>query len=150
MVDEGYGEAINIAARKWPKSADGFVYVPFSFPPTASDEEKSAIARTVTEFKNKTCIRYDLSILGSPLVFLRNINVVIKLIQISNLFNLNTVCDLMIQQQTLIIFTSIHTAWDVNHTLEEGEVVRLSAAITACIMVDHGPCWLMKLCMLSV
>ena len=64
MVDEGYGEAINIAARKWPKSADGFVYVPFSFPATASEEEKSAIARTVTEFKNKTCIRYDLSILG--------------------------------------------------------------------------------------
>ena len=78
MVDDGYGEAINIAARKWPKSADGLVYVPFSFPPTASEDEKSAIARTVTEFKNKTCIRYDLSILRSPIVFSRNIYVVIK------------------------------------------------------------------------
>ena len=58
MVDEGLGAAINIQERLWPKSNDGFVYVPISFPATASKDEKAAIARTVTEFKNNTCIRY--------------------------------------------------------------------------------------------
>ena len=56
--DERLGEAINIAQRKWPKSDDGFVDVPISFPSFASKEEKAAIARVITEFKNNTCIRY--------------------------------------------------------------------------------------------
>ena len=56
--DERLGEAINIAQRKWPKSDDGFVNVPISFPSFATKEEKAAIARVITEFKNKTCIRY--------------------------------------------------------------------------------------------
>ena len=56
--DERQGEAINIAQRKWPKSDDGFVNVPISFPSFASKDEKAAIARVITEFKNNTCIRY--------------------------------------------------------------------------------------------
>ena len=53
MVDDALGAAVNIQARKWPKSDDGFVYIPISFPASASKDEKSAIARTVTEFKKQ-------------------------------------------------------------------------------------------------
>ena len=57
MMDQGMGASVNIPQRKWPKSEDGYVYVPFSFPATATKDEKAAIARTVTEFNNNTCIR---------------------------------------------------------------------------------------------
>jgi hypothetical protein len=56
-MDQGISAAVNIPQRKWPKSEDGHVYIPFSFPSTATKDEKAAIARTVTEFNNNTCIR---------------------------------------------------------------------------------------------
>ena len=54
---DGIGDVTNITKRKWPKADDGYVYIPISFPTTASVKEKAAIARTIIEFANKTCIR---------------------------------------------------------------------------------------------
>lgn len=57
IVDDGFADTINVAERKWPKSEDGKVYIPISFPATASPDHKAAIARTILEFENKTCVR---------------------------------------------------------------------------------------------
>ena len=45
---------------KWPKSADGLVRVPYKIPSGLSKERRGDIAKTVKEFKDKTCIRYTL------------------------------------------------------------------------------------------
>jgi len=42
---------------KWPKSADGLVRVPYKIPSGLSKERRGDIAKTVKEFKDKTCIR---------------------------------------------------------------------------------------------
>ena len=57
IVEDGFSDVINISSRKWPKSVDGKVYIPISFPATASADQRAAIARTIQEFENKTCIR---------------------------------------------------------------------------------------------
>ena len=58
ILPDPHGDVINIEAKKWPKAADGMVYIPISFPDSATKIEKAAIARTIMEFENKTCIRY--------------------------------------------------------------------------------------------
>ena len=40
--------------KKWPTIGQ-YVVVPFTFPSTATEQEKADIARMVIEFKNKTC-----------------------------------------------------------------------------------------------
>ena len=57
IVPDPLGDVTNIAAKKWPKAADGMVYIPISFPDSATKNEKAAIARTMLEFENKTCVR---------------------------------------------------------------------------------------------
>ena len=57
IIPDPPGDVINIKERKWPKAADGKVYIPISFPDSATKIERAAIARTIMEFKNKTCIR---------------------------------------------------------------------------------------------
>ena len=57
IVPDPPGDVIDIAEKKWPKADDGKVYIPISFPETATKIEKAAIARTIMEFENKTCIR---------------------------------------------------------------------------------------------
>ena len=57
IVPDPVGDVINIKDKKWPKASDGKVYIPISFPDSATKIERAAIARTIMEFTNKTCIR---------------------------------------------------------------------------------------------
>ena len=58
-------EIISNADKKWPKIGE-YVYVPFTFPSTASEQAKADIARVVLEFRNNTCIWYVLGINLAP------------------------------------------------------------------------------------
>ena len=42
--------------KKWPKLGE-YVVVPFTFPSSSSEQQKADVARTVVEFRNKTCVR---------------------------------------------------------------------------------------------
>ena len=44
--------------KKWKKSEDGLVRVPYEVPSHFSESQRLAIARTVMEYAAKTCIRY--------------------------------------------------------------------------------------------
>ena len=52
----GYDDVTTIKDKKWPKTNE-FVTIPFTFPSTASKQDKADIARVVKEFERKTCIR---------------------------------------------------------------------------------------------
>ena len=50
----GFG---NIADRKWKPKVGPFVQIPYTFPDTTSARDKAEIAKTVKEFRTKTCIK---------------------------------------------------------------------------------------------
>ena len=52
-----FEDVTTIKDRKWPKRND-LVTIPFTFPSSASKQDKADIARVVKEFERKTCIRY--------------------------------------------------------------------------------------------
>ena len=55
--DENYlNDVVNRADAKWPK-INGHVVIPFTFPGTASKQDKADIAHVVNEFEEKTCVR---------------------------------------------------------------------------------------------
>ena len=56
--DEGFDDVTTRKDAKWPKLNDT-VTVPYTFPSTASKQDKADIARVVKEFETKTCIRYE-------------------------------------------------------------------------------------------
>ena len=47
-----------VKRRKWPKSSDGKVYVPYTIPSYMSSMKKALLAKVVLEYESKTCIRY--------------------------------------------------------------------------------------------
>ena len=51
-------QAITSATRKWPKGADGKVYVPYVFGTSFTENEKDVLARGFAEYAKNTCIRY--------------------------------------------------------------------------------------------
>ena len=51
-------EMTNDDGRKWKKSPDGLVRVPYEIPDHFTEKQRLAIARTVMEYAAKTCIRY--------------------------------------------------------------------------------------------
>lgn len=50
-------QAITSATRKWPKGADGKVYVPYVFGTSFTENEKDVLARGFAEYAKNTCIR---------------------------------------------------------------------------------------------
>ena len=52
-----FEDVTTIKDRKWPKVND-LVTIPFTFPSSASKQDKADIARVVKEFERKTCVRY--------------------------------------------------------------------------------------------
>ena len=46
-----------VGSRKWPKSSDGLVRIPYKVPSGLSKKRRAAIAKAVLEFRQKTCIR---------------------------------------------------------------------------------------------
>ena len=50
-------EITNDDGKKWAKSDDGLVRVPYEFPAHFTERQRLAIARTVMEYAAKTCIR---------------------------------------------------------------------------------------------
>ena len=59
MPDDNTGldDVTTLKDKKWPK-VDEIVTLPYTFPSTASKEDKADIARVVKEFELKTCIRF--------------------------------------------------------------------------------------------
>jgi len=47
-----------VRTQKWPKSADGFVRIPYKVPSGLSRKRRAAIAQAVREYDQKTCIRF--------------------------------------------------------------------------------------------
>ena len=54
--DGGLDDVTTIMDKKWPKINDT-VTIPFTFPSSATKQDKADIARVVKEFESKTCIR---------------------------------------------------------------------------------------------
>ena len=55
--DTGFDDVTTLKDKKWPK-VNELVTLPYTFPSTASKEDKADIARVVKEFEQKTCIRW--------------------------------------------------------------------------------------------
>ena len=55
-VDGVFDDVTSKAGAKWPK-VDELVNIPYTFPSTATKQDKADIARVVEEFRTKTCIR---------------------------------------------------------------------------------------------
>ena len=53
--------------KKWKKSEDGLVRVPYEIPGHFSESQRLAIARTVMEYAAKTCIRFCAWIYMTPM-----------------------------------------------------------------------------------
>merc|ERR1712126_307544 len=47
-----------VKTQKWPKSADGLVRIPLKVPSRLSKDRRAAIAKAVSEYEQKTCIRF--------------------------------------------------------------------------------------------
>ena len=56
-----------VGSRKWPKSSDGLVRVPYKVPSGLSKKRRAAIAKAVLEFKQKTCIRFGIHLQNNAL-----------------------------------------------------------------------------------
>ena len=54
--DTGFDDVTTLKDKKWTK-VNEIVTLPYTFPSTASKEDKADIARVVKEFELKTCIR---------------------------------------------------------------------------------------------
>ena len=55
-INDILDDVTTIMDKKWPKINDT-VTIPFTFPSSATKQDKADIARVVKEFESKTCIR---------------------------------------------------------------------------------------------